>query len=248
MVNWKSFMLTGKSFIKIWKMVYACFFRKPFSKSTPYTPLPSCSLSLSLSHHKTPLGSLELQTPLKYEHEFNSLTNHGNVRSCKAHDQVFFFFFPDLPDLLFGFDCCQFWVMVFPMMGLGVASGLKLMGFGWFWAGFLVLCSGSQWLAGWAFGRFWWGFDLWWVRVGCGGFVGWVVVVVVGFWSIPMVLGCGFYFYFYFYITPNIVKYLPEHFPKCNQILKKKEEKNSMRSFTFENNLHWKIFNEIKGA
>jgi hypothetical protein len=53
------------------------------------------------------------------------------VRSCKAHDLVFFFFFfPDLPDLSFGFDCCRFWVMVFPVMGLGVASGLKLMGFG----------------------------------------------------------------------------------------------------------------------
>jgi hypothetical protein len=128
-------MLTRKSFIKIWKMVYVCFFRKPFSKKHALHP-PPLLLSLSrttpppppsLSHHKTPLGSLALQTPLKYEQELDSPTNHGEVRSCEAHNPVFFFFLPDPP---FGFDCCRFWVMVFPVMGLGVVGGLKLMGFG----------------------------------------------------------------------------------------------------------------------
>jgi hypothetical protein len=66
-------------------------------------------------------------------------------------------------------------------------------------------------------------------------------------------VGFFLFFNFYFYIAPNIVKYLPEHFLKCNQTLKKKKKKKkktfSMRSFTSENNLHWKIFNnETKGA
>ena len=82
-----------------------------------------------------------------------------------------------------------------------------------------------------------------WLSVGCGvghsgsgGFFG----------RFRWCWGVGFFliFNFYFYIAPNIVKYLPEHFLKCNQTLKKKKKKTfSRRSFTSENNLHWKIFN-----
>ncbi len=38
-----------------------------------------------------------------------------------------------------------------------------------------------------------------------GGFVGWIAVVVVGFWSIPVVLGCEGFFFF-FKVLPNILK------------------------------------------
>ncbi len=44
---------------------------------------------------------------------------------------VFWFFFSRFTkSIAVGFDCCRFWVMVFPMRGFGVAGGLKLMGFG----------------------------------------------------------------------------------------------------------------------
>ena len=42
----------------------------------------------------------------------------------------FFFFLRFTRSAVVGFDYCRFWVMVFPMMGFGVAGGLKLMGFG----------------------------------------------------------------------------------------------------------------------
>ena len=72
----------------------------------------------------------------------------------------FFFFF--LPDLRFGFDFCQFWVA---SDGCRCADGLLVMGVGDL-AGCGVACRGG------------------------GGFVGWLVEVVVGFLSIPVVLGC----------------------------------------------------------
>jgi hypothetical protein len=57
--NGKSFPLTGKAFVKTWKMVYAQLFCKPFSKilhaSTP--PL------LFLSQHSPPFSSLTANPP-----------------------------------------------------------------------------------------------------------------------------------------------------------------------------------------
>ncbi len=43
---------------------------------------------------------------------------------------VFFFFLRFTRSAAVGFDYCRFWVMVFPVMGFGVAGVLKLMGFG----------------------------------------------------------------------------------------------------------------------
>ena len=42
----------------------------------------------------------------------------------------FFFFLRYTRFAAIGFDYRRFWVMVFPVMGFDVASGLKLMGFG----------------------------------------------------------------------------------------------------------------------
>jgi hypothetical protein len=54
----------------------------------------------------------------------------GTARRGEAHGLRFWGFFIYLLDLQFGFDCCRFWVMLLSVMGLGVANGLKLMGFG----------------------------------------------------------------------------------------------------------------------
>ena len=43
---------------------------------------------------------------------------------------LFFFFFKIYQICCRWFDYRWFWVMVFPVMGFGVAGGLKLMGFG----------------------------------------------------------------------------------------------------------------------
>ena len=50
---------------------------------------------------------------------------------------------------MIGFGFTDFGFVGLPMMGLGVARWPKLMGFGWFCAWLWVLCSGSQWVAGW---------------------------------------------------------------------------------------------------
>ena len=166
------------------------------SHPQPLWPL----LSFSRSTNNPPLRSLTQKTPLKHEQKLKWPKKHddrGEVRSCemrhgavrrgeraRSHELVFFLRFTR--SIAVGFDYCRFWVMMFTVMGFGVAGGLKLMGFGWFWAWFLVLCSGSQWVSGWVLGRFRWGFGSQWVvgwlTVGCGvahsGFVGWLAVVV----------------------------------------------------------------------
>ena len=73
----------------------------------------------------------------------------------------------------------------------------------------MVLCNGSQWVSGWVLGQFLWGFgSRWvagWLMVSCEvahgelrGGSRWVCGVARGggfhFWSIPVVLGVGFFF------------------------------------------------------
>jgi hypothetical protein len=86
------------------------------------------------------------------------------------------------------------------------------------------------------------------VLIGDGGFVGWLAEVVVGFLSIPVVLGCVLRVCFLsFYVAPNIVKYFRDYFPKCKQTLKK--QSFSLKSFSFSNILRWRIFYiETNGA
>ena len=82
-----------------------------------------------------------------------------------------------------------------PVMGVGVPVDWSWWGLVDFELDFLVLCSGSCGL--------WVGF--WLIHgglgVSCGvahnGFVGWLARVVVGFWSILVVLGCVLFFYFF---------------------------------------------------
>jgi hypothetical protein len=53
--------------------------------------------------------------------------------------------------------------------------------------------------------------------------------------------------FFSFYVTPNIVKYFRDYFPKCKQTLKK--QLFSLRSFSFTNILRWRMFYvETNGA
>ena len=91
-------------------------------------------------------------------------------------------------------------------MDLGVADGLNLMGLVDFEFCFWVLCSGSGWVAGWIFGEFWWAFTLWWVGmgygVGLGGFVRWLLMVG-GFWSIPIPVVMGVCDYCFFIANKN---------------------------------------------
>ena len=53
-----------------------------------------------------------------------------------------------------------------------------------------------MWVAGWVAVAFCWKFDLQWVGLGCRGFVGWVVMVVVSLSSNWGVSGCGFFLQF----------------------------------------------------
>ena len=67
------------------------------------------------------------------------------------------------------------------------------------------------------------------------------------FWLIPVVLGVGFFYFFVSRCSKHSVKYLSKYFPR----MQTNTEKQSffLKSFTFENILHCKIFfNETNGA
>jgi hypothetical protein len=96
-----------------------------------------------------------------------------------------------------------------------------------------------------------------WLTMGCGvgcrvahgGFVGWLAVVVSIFyqfqWFWVWVFLC---FCFTLFQTHN-VKYLLEHFPRMQTNTEKKKILFSLKSFTFKNILHCKIFyNETNEA
>jgi hypothetical protein len=82
-------------------------------------------------------------------------------------------------DLRFGFD---FLALCSGSRGLQVGFWLILVGV-WFTVGRGRLRGGSWWVCGMA-------------CRGGGGFMGWLAEVVVGFLSIPMVLGCVLFFIF----------------------------------------------------
>ena len=173
------------------------------------TPPPYCSLShnpapcppLSLPHDSTSMATT-IRSRLRPSCTSPPLARHlPHLSPCLTQNKIcyslsflffVFFFFKIYP------ICCRFWVMVLPVMGLGVASGSNLMGFGWFWAWFLVLCNGYQWVAG-------------WLVVGCGmahdGFVGWLAVVVPIFGRFRWFWMWFFFFFSFFvilfYVAPN---------------------------------------------
>ena len=165
------------------------------SHNPPHRTLTICSIS----------HPHESQT--NREQELKSLTKHGATRRGEArrslarrcvarwgeeHEHEIWIFVFQIYQICHGFDCCRFWVMVLPVMGLIVSGGSKLMGFGWFGVWFLVLCSGFRWVAEWVLGWFRWGFGSRWVA-------GWVWVAGSGgshFWWIPVVLGVGFFLCF----------------------------------------------------
>ena len=126
--------------------------------------------------------------------------------------------------------------MVFLGIGFSVAGGLKLMGFGWFWAWFLVLCGGSQWVSGWVLGHFRWGFGSRWVA-------GWLTVVVSIFGRFRWFWVWVFFFVFCFMLlqTHN-VKYLLDYFPRMKTNTGKTiifpEIIYIYKHFTVKNNLH----------
>jgi hypothetical protein len=106
----------------------------------------------------------------------------------------------------------------------------------------LVLCSGSRGL----WGGFLVDFGGGLIHGGSGSVAGWLAVGLWGgllrWWVFGPFWWCWGVFYFIFYVESNTAKYFSEHFLECNKNGKKKKKKKSLKSFVFENILHWKIF------